>query len=205
MRQGWTEAQRAEAIHLRTVANYTHREIGRMTGRSEHSVEQFFFRMRQKLGFIRKASHAGKPTKWTAERVQMAADYVAMGKTRMQIAELMGETHGSVSGALDRAANVGVTVPPSTAKRAYRAFSVRRNPKAETAPRVPGEVPIGLGVPLMDLAANGCKWATGKTEKESHLFCNAPRIQNSSWCGEHYCRAHNFTVPASHGNLMVSG
>lgn len=200
MRQGWTEQQRAEAIHLRTVANYTHREIGRVTGRSEHSVEQFFFRMRQKLGFIRKASQVNKNCKWTKERVQMAADMVAQNMTRRQIADAMGETHGAICGILDRAGKFGIVVPVSHAKRLYKkgpreAFAVRGNPKHRTGPRPIADAPIGIGTPLMELADNGCKFATGQTEKGSHLFCNAPRIQNSSWCGDHYCRVHGLEVP----------
>jgi hypothetical protein len=73
--------------------------------------------------------------------------------------------------------------------------SVAPRPVLKPLPRVISPPPTGIGVPLLELAANGCRYAI-KWETGQHLFCNAAQKENSPYCKEHHDRC-NLYVPLS--------
>lgn len=56
-------------------------------------------------------------------------------------------------------------------------------------PPSPPEPPIGSFY-LLDLKAGHCRWP-GPEERPPYTFCGAPRAGESSYCEEHYRRAHS--------------
>ena len=47
--------------------------------------------------------------------------------------------------------------------------------------------PPAIGVPIVELGNNACRWPVGRGDDGVHLFCAAPR-ENTRWP---YCASHN--------------
>lgn len=43
---------------------------------------------------------------------------------------------------------------------------------------------------ITELDAHGCKWPVATDKNGTHLFCNEPQRDNSSYCTEHHAKAH---------------
>ncbi|MGF7161268.1 GcrA cell cycle regulator [Rhodoligotrophos appendicifer] len=133
------------------------------------------------------------------------AELAREGLTGAKIAEIMGLTRNQVIG---RAFRMGVTLGfgrkrvlhvklPPKAEKASRPKVERKAapravpkpspavlvvPKVDLAPVVPG--PAG-GVPFLELAPRGCKFAVGQDAQGSHLFCGGSRAEGLPYCRHH--------------------
>ncbi len=111
------------------------------------------------------------------------------GQSAREIAEKVGRSRGSVIGLVHRA---GLTRSKSGAKETARLgyiddrSRVRRATKPEAAPAAPKALPVPrsvsaewkpLGVALLDLGRNACRWPL-----DGGLYCGLPTEFRKSYC-----------------------
>jgi GcrA cell cycle regulator len=67
-----------------------------------------------------------------------------------------------------------------------------RGPKAPAVPFLPRPDPRPGQVPLLELAADGCRWPSGEGP---YLFCNEPQLDGAPYCGPHCSLAYRAPEP----------
>lgn len=155
---------------------------------------------------------------WTAEKVEMLRTMVEKGgRSCSQMGDVLGMSRNAVIGKLHRLKlqvkrppnREGGMAKPSARQRAKRilippavtqmrrlAEQMRAATPAPAAllPTVPPSEPGVLGVSLLNLAPNGCRYPVNRspTPSDPHLFCNQPRKDGSSYC--ECCHAKAYVV-----------
>lgn len=148
---------------------------------------------------------------WTPERVKRLRELIADGLPASQIArELRGISRGAVCGKADR---LGLTIGGARPKPApkpvmprqriargsinpsnihNKALSRARDPGLRPSPLVTGEPP-SLGLSIVDLTDETCKWPHGHGGEKGWNFCGHPvwnhRPPNMPYCEAHVKRA----------------
>lgn len=74
--------------------------------------------------------------------------------------------------------------PPATKLLQTLAAEMRA---AIEAPKSQIEITVSLGVALLDLPPNGCRWPVNQAPRgEEHLFCGELRLEGKSYCRKHH-------------------
>ena len=131
---------------------------------------------------------------WTTERDDRLRAMRAEGMSFSIIAGLLGCGRNS---AIGRAHRIGIVAAPRPRSEGGRPSKPRpvsvpkqkpwrppSNPKPDIPVELPSERPRRAGKPCGIMEVTGCRFINGDVRGE-HFYCNAPRIEGTSYCPEH--------------------
>lgn len=126
---------------------------------------------------------------WTQEELTTLQSMRHSGKSAGVIADVLGKTRNAVAGKLHR---LGLCKPRRKAENravmnGHKSVSVRFGAFALASPRGNGDINKNdpakpLGVTLIDLQPNDCRWPYGE---EHFLFCGHGKAPGSAYCFTH--------------------
>ena len=129
---------------------------------------------------------------WTDNRVAVLKKLWGEGKTAAEIAsELGGVTRNAVIGKAHRLKLSNRNNTVQSPKKVKKKAAVVRKPapaNANVAPKKKTVLKSDLDrerIPLVDLAANQCKWPIGDPKTEHFGFCGDRKVPGIPYCVEH--------------------
>lgn|SRR5574341_775395 len=154
---------------------------------------------------------------WTEERIEFVLAAWAEGKSAGVIAAEIGTTRNTVVGKLHRERirrGLFVARPKSGTVLPKRPPSPRAVPTLAMVPAiaVPDDEPspvivpdVAGGAPCSIIDVTGCKWPVEAAPHMpgGHLFCNAARPLNQSYCAAHQARAVGGQLPISEDDRTI--
>jgi GcrA cell cycle regulator len=147
---------------------------------------------------------------WTTERVQQLQQYVTAGLTCSEIAAEIGVTRNAVIGKISRlglstgrsrgaipgrmrAARTRAPARPSRMARVLRAVAAVAPAELIVVTEAP-PIESARRCPLLDLAADECRWPLGDPGKADFGFCGNDAIAGFSYCAGHLRMAYRVPV-----------
>lgn len=152
---------------------------------------------------------------WTPSRVDQLRELAAAKMSSRQIATILGANgrNAVISAAHRHKIPLLVRAKDGTAQKAVKAalppvskpqqrwggqppFVVEWVSAEDVSASPPAiTIPSG-GLPLLDIATNGCRYGVTPDDAETHLFCGEPQRDGSSYCGHHHGIARQPVRPA---------
>ncbi|MFN3699931.1 MAG: GcrA family cell cycle regulator [Alphaproteobacteria bacterium] len=124
---------------------------------------------------------------WTDERVALLKKLWGEGKTAAEIATTLGGvTRNAVIGKAHRLKLSNRLSPIQPAKKTKTPANTSTPPAPPKRVKVKTEdIPRGLGLSLMELKPNMCRWPSGDPRDDDFGFCGGHAIPGLPYCEEH--------------------
>lgn len=179
----WTDERVAELKRLAQAGRTASQIAQALGGVTRNGVIGKLARLNMRLS---------RPTTfWTPDFVQIIAKMSANGYSAREIAETlrqMGKPATTVA-VRDRLARLKMVEGRRLARRELRQRRMLRQPIVADSPS------LALQVPILNAAADQCRYIIGDVIGAETFYCGAPQRAGSSYCPYHHARCYS-RVPA---------